>query len=110
MMATAILARYPTAQKCARASVRSLALLAYDGHHLVGETLARALVTDAKVSVGAHQSEPYQMQMKYSCADIELLRDRIKRLDVDIERRLQAHEIGKLLTTIDGLVLGLRRA
>jgi len=36
-------------------------------------------------------------------ADIELLRDRIKRLDVDIERRLQAHEIGKLLTTIDGI-------
>ena len=42
-------------------------------------------------------------EMKYSCADIELLRDRIKRLDVDIERRLQAHEIGKLLTTIDGI-------
>jgi transposase len=102
-IATAILARYPTARACARASIHSLASLAYDGRHLVGETLASALIAAAKLSVGAHQSEPYRMQMKYSCRDIELLRDRLKELDRDIERRLQAHELGRLLTTIDGV-------
>lgn len=103
VIATAILARYPTAWACARASIRRLALLAYDGRHQVGEPVANALVTAAKLSVRAHQSEPYRTQMKYLCADIQLLRDRLRELDQDIERRLQTHEIGKLLTAIDGI-------
>jgi Transposase len=71
LLATAILARYPTARSFARVSVRKLARLIYDGRHRVGETLARALIGGAKVSVGNHHSEPYQRQVKYTCADIE---------------------------------------
>src|SRR6202035_663475 len=37
------------------------------------------------------------------CSDMELLRNRVKRLDQEIERKLQDHEVGKLLTTIDGI-------
>jgi transposase len=103
LLATAILARYPTARSFARVSVRKLARLTYDGRHRVGETLARALIEGAKVSVGNHHSEPYQLQVKYTCADIELLRGRVKQLEQDIERKLQTHEVGKLLTTIDGV-------
>ena len=43
------------------------------------------------------------MRMQYACADIGLLRERLKELESNIERRLQAHEIGRLLTTIDGI-------
>jgi len=32
-----------------------------------------------------------------------LLRNRVKQLDQEIERKLQDHEVGKLLTTIDGI-------
>ncbi len=103
LLATAILARYPTARSFARVSIRKLARLAYDGRHHVGEVLARTLIEGAKVSVGSHHSEPYQLQVKYTCADIELLRGRVKQLEQDIERKLQDHEVGKLLTTIDGI-------
>jgi hypothetical protein len=71
-MATTILARYRTARVFARASIRTLALLAYDGHHQVGEPLVCARVAAARLSPGAHHSEPYRMQMKYACADIAL--------------------------------------
>jgi transposase len=103
VLATAILARYPTARSFANVSVRKLARLAYDGRHQVGEALACALIVTAKISVGSHHTEAYQLQVKNTCADMELLRNRVKQLDQEIERKLQTHEVGKLLTTIDGI-------
>jgi len=103
VLATAILARYPTARSFANVSVRKLARLAYDGRHQVGEVLARALIETAKISVGSHHTEAYQLQVKYTCSDMELLRNRVKQLDQEIERKLQTHEVGRLLTTIDGI-------
>ncbi len=103
VLATAILARYPTARSFANASMRKLARLAYDGRHQVGEALARALIETAKISVGSDHSKAYQLQVKYTRTDMELLRDRVKQLDQDIERKLQEHEVGKLLTTIHGV-------
>ena len=102
-LATAILARYPTARSFARVSIRKLARLAYDGRHHVGEAVARALVESAKISVGTHHSEAYLLQVSYTCSDIELLRGRVKQRERDIERKLQDHGVGKLLTTIDGI-------
>jgi transposase len=93
LLATVILARYPTARSFATVSTRKLARLAYDGRHHVGEALARALIESAKVSVGSQHSQPYQLQVKYTCADIELLRARVKQLEQDIERKLQAHQL-----------------
>jgi transposase len=81
MLATAILACYPTAKSFARVSVRKFARLAYDGRHQVGEVLARALIETAKISVGSHHSEAYELQVKYTCSDMELLRNRVKQLD-----------------------------
>ena len=103
LLATAILARYPTARSFARVSIRKLARLAYDGRHHVGEAVARALVESAKISVGTHHSEAYLLQVSYTCSDIELLRGRVKQRERDIERKLQDHGVGKLLTTIDGI-------
>jgi transposase len=103
VLATAILARYPTARSFASVSVRKLARLAYDGRHQVGEVLARTLKDTAKISVGSHHSEAYELQVKFTCSDIELLRNRVKQLDQEIERKLQSHEVGRLLTTIDGI-------
>jgi transposase len=103
LLATAILAHYPTARSFARVSIRKLGSLAYDGRHRVGVVLARALIETAKVSVGSHHSEAYELQVKYTCSDMDLLRNRVKQLDQEIERKLQDHEVGKLLTTIDGI-------
>jgi len=103
VLATAILSRYPTARSFARLSVRKLAGLAYDGRHQVGVVLARTLKDTAKVSVGSHHSEAFELQVRYTCSDMGLLRNRVKQLDQEIERKLQDHEVGKLLTTIDGI-------
>jgi Transposase IS116/IS110/IS902 family len=53
--------------------------------------------------VGQHHDEPYQLQVRYACQDIVTLRQRARDLERDIERKLDAHEVGKLLTTIQGI-------
>lgn len=44
-------------------SLRKLARLTYDGRHQVGELLARTLKDTAKISVGSHHSEAYELQV-----------------------------------------------
>jgi len=102
-LAATILSRYPTAASFRGASVKKLARIVYDGSHKIGEELARALIEAAAKSVGSHHSEPYRLRIKYLCEDLDVLRRRLKDLARDIERKLHDHEVGKLLTTIDGV-------
>ena len=83
--------------------MKKLARIVYDGSHKIGEELARALIEAAAKSVESHHSEPYRLRIKYLCEDIDLLRRRLKDLARDIESKLDDHEVGKLLTTIDGI-------
>jgi transposase len=101
--ATALLAAYPTAQAFRDAKPDDVANLKTDGRHTVGSELATALCEAAKQSVGRHEGAPYRLQATYACEDIGTLRQRIKKLDVDINASLEAHDVGKLLTTIDGI-------
>jgi hypothetical protein len=41
------------------------------------------------------------LRINYPCEDLNVLRRRLKDLARDIERKLDDHEVGKLLTTID---------
>jgi len=103
-LAATILSRYPTAASFQGVSVKKLArIIYYDGSHKVGEELARTLIEAAEKSVGTHHSEPYRLRIKYLCEDLDVLRRRLKDLARDIERKLDDHEVGKLLTTIDGV-------
>ncbi len=102
-LATAILAEYPTAQAFQGVSVKRLARLCYDGRHQVGPELAEALVAAAARSVGRHHGEAYRIQVRYACEDLTLLRRRLRTLERDIENTLQTHEVGSLLTTIEGI-------
>jgi len=101
-LATAILRAYPTAAAFP-VMPRPLAKLVYDGEHKVGGELARTLVEVAKTSVGRHHGDAYRLQIRYACDDIDLLRKRLKELDAEIARTLRNHEVGSLLTTIDGI-------
>jgi len=101
--ATSLLKRYPTAQAFAKARVGAVANLKYDGRHLIGRELAEQIIERAKISVGAHHSEPYTMQVEFFCEDIESFRDRIKKLERRIDDALEHHEVAQLLTTIDGI-------
>ncbi len=69
----------------------------------VGNTLARDLIEAAKYSVGYHQAQPYEQQVRYACEDIVAMRKRARELEADIERRLDTHPVGKLFTTIPGV-------
>src|SRR6266478_1509862 len=102
-LAATILSRYPTAASFRGVSVKKLARIVYDGSHKVGEELARSLIEAAEKSVGSHHSEPYRLRIKYLCEDLDVLRRRVKDLARDIECKLDGHEVGKLLTTIDGV-------
>ena len=102
-LATAILHDYPTAAAFHGVSQKRLAKLCYDGVHKVGDELATSLVAAAKTSIGRHHGEAYRVQVRYACEDIDLFRRRIKELDGDIEKTLKSHEVGALLTTIDGI-------
>ena len=102
-LATAILHEYPTAAAFTGVSVRRLAGLRYDGRHRVGDDLARPLVDAAARSVGRHHGEAYRIQVRYACEDLDLLRRRLRTLEGDIERMLDRHEVGSLLTTIAGI-------
>ena len=101
-LATAILHAYPTAAAFP-ATPRQLSKLRYDGTHKFGAELAHALVEAAKVSVGRHHGEPYRLQVRYACEDLDVLRRRLRDLERDIEQTLKTHEVGTLLTTIDGI-------
>ena len=101
--ATKILSEYPTAKELAALKPKQLANLRYDGVHAVGVELATKIVEGAKVTVGAHQGAGYALQVRHFCEDLDLWRTRLSQLDGDIERAVEKHEIGKLLTTIDGI-------
>lgn len=103
MLASALLAEYPNAQAFAGAAPKQVAKLVYDGVHKVGNELAQALIASAKVSVGAHHGPAYRIQVRHTCQDLDTLRRRIKELDGDISTLLDHHEVGSLLTTIDGI-------
>jgi transposase len=102
-LATAILGRYPTARALADVSARKLAALLYDGQKRVGTDRARHLIQAAKASVAHHHSELDRLQVRYACENIEPLRGRVNEVDREIRRQLEAHEVGKLLTTIIGV-------
>ncbi len=102
-LATAILHEYPTAQAFQGVSPDQLASLCYDGRHLVGVELATSLIQAASVSVGRHHGEAYRIQVRHFCEDLDTLRRRIKQLDSDIEKKLSHHQVGSLLTTINGI-------
>lgn len=102
-LASSILHDYPTAQAFRGVSAKRLANLRYDGRHKVGPELARDLIEAAQRSVGSHHSEPYRIQVRYVCEDLDTLRRRLRALDRDIDGKLAEHEVGSLLTSIEGI-------
>ena len=102
-LAAAILHEYPTAEAFLGLPWKRLAKLCYDGRHKVGEEIAKGLVEAAKTSVGQHHGPAYRVQIRCACEDLDLLRRRLREIDSDIERTLKDHEVGTLLTTLDGI-------
>jgi transposase len=102
-LAGAIRHDYPTAVAFHGVSVKRWAGLRYDTRHRGGPELARRLIDAAHRSVGQHHGPAYRVQVRYLCEDLDLLRRRLRELDRDIDGKLREHEVGNLLTTIDGI-------
>lgn len=102
-LATAILSRYPSARALSMATIPKLARLCFDGRRRVGYPLARELVEAAKQSVGSLQTAPFELEVRYACLDIDEMRERSRQLEADIQRRIDSNDLGKLLTTIQGV-------
>ena len=102
-LASSILHDYPTAQAFRGVSPKRLAQLRYDGRHKVGPELSGELIDAAQRSVGSHHGEPYRIQVRCVCEDLDTLRRRLRGLDRDIDGKLTEHEVGSLLTSIEGI-------
>jgi len=102
-LAVTILREFPTAAAFSKATRKKVGKLVYDGRRKVGEGRARKLIEAARQSVGAHHGPAYRVQVRHACDAILLLKAQIRELDKDIEGHLKDHEVGKLLTTIDGV-------
>lgn len=102
-LATTILHEYPTAAALVACPVKHLATLRYDQRHKVGLELAKSLIQAAQLSVGRHHGHAYRVQVQYTCEDLDVLRRRLRDIDGDIDTKLGEHEVGSLLTTIDGI-------
>jgi transposase len=103
MLATCLRAEHPTARDFAAADPRRRAKVRYDGRHFVGAELAGQLVEEAKRSVGQHHGPACKLQVRHICQGLDLWRRRRASIDRDIEGLIDAHEVGKLLATIEGL-------
>jgi transposase len=101
--ATSLLLGFPTGAAFRQGSAKTVADIKYDGRHRIGDELAAALCELAGRSVGRHDGPSYRLQTRYACEDIATLRERIKSLDGNIQRSLDKHRVGRLLTTIDGI-------
>jgi len=97
-----ILSRYPTARAFDGVPAGELANLRC-GRYTVGRKLAGEILDAAKRSVGAHHGPAYRLQAEHACEDIETLKRRLSRVEPQIKDALDKHEVGKLLTTIDGI-------
>jgi len=101
--ATLILHEYPTAAAFDDGCITTLAQLSKDHSGRVGESLARKLVEVAKVSVARHHGPSYRGEVRFVCADIDLLRRKLQDLNSDLDAAVRQHAVASLLTTINGL-------
>lgn len=102
-LALVILQTFPTASDVATAKLRRLAKLRHGPRHTVGENLARRLIESARHTVGIHRGAVYQTRIRHACQDLKLWHERLAEVDGMIERLLDGHEVGRLLTSIEGI-------
>lgn len=102
-LASAILFRFPSARAIAATTVRKLAGLCFAGRRRVGVALARELMASARQSVGSQQTPAFELEVRYACQDISAMRERARELEADIRRRIDASDLGRLFTTIQGV-------
>jgi transposase len=101
--ATAILSRYPSASAISRVPVSRLARPCSDRRRRVGYTLARALIAAAKQTVGSLQTAPFELEVRYACQDVTEMPKRARRLETDIQNRIDSDDLRKLFTTLPGV-------
>lgn len=102
-LALTLLYELPTAASYKSVTSTWIARLVYDGRHKIDRELANAIYAAASTSVGQHHGPAFQLEVRYLCEHIRLLKKQLKTLEGDIERKLEDNEVGTLLTTIPGI-------
>ena len=104
-LAWTLLRSFPTARAFTKTGQNKIASLVFDGRRKVGKKRAAELQQAARRTVGAYQSEVWSMQIRMYAEDLALFDRRIRELDERIESNLDDHDIGRLITTIQGVGL-----
>lgn len=101
--ATALLRHYPSAKAFRQADQREIARLRCDGRRCLGTALATSLIAAANTSVAQHHSAAYDVSVRAFCADLDILRQSLRNLDLEIQRSVRGHALASVLTSIEGL-------
>ncbi|MCW2240971.1 transposase [Azospirillum canadense] len=102
-LALTILKACPTAADIASSTPRRLAKLRHGPRHVVGDELARRLIAPAKQTIAAQSGEVYRARIRHACENLALWRARLLGIDAMIEKLLEDHQAGRLLTLIKGI-------
>jgi transposase len=102
-VATATLRQCPTAQDFVTTSPDQIARLGHSRRHVLGSNRAAQLIEAAKLSIARHDTPTHRAHVRYLCNDIDALRQRIRELQSEIDRRVRQHSVAQLLTTIVGI-------
>jgi transposase len=100
LLATSLLATYPSAKALASALPGRSAKLRYDGRHRVGAEFAMQSMEAATCLVARHHGPAYALQARHVCQDLELSRADTER---DIAEKIDRHDVDQLITTVGGI-------
>lgn len=101
-LALTILKAFPTATDVAAVTPRRLAKLRHGPRHLVGDPVARQLIAAAKQTMAVQSGDVYRVRIRHACEDLALWRTRLLAIDAMVETLLDDHQVGRLLTSIEG--------
>src|SRR6266571_744740 len=97
------LRQYPSAEAFRQADEGDIARLRCDGRRRLGRAIASSLIAAANSSVGQHHSAAYDVSVRAFCADIDLLRQSLHDLELEIQKSVRGHTLASVLTSIEGL-------
>lgn len=100
--ATMLLSHYPSAKAFRQAEPHQIASLCA-GRYNIGASIAAALIAAAHTSVAQYHGAAYDDAVRTFCTDLDMLRQRLRNLDVEIRKSVQDHPLASVLLSIEGL-------
>ena len=98
--ATLLLHHFPSAKAFRQTEPHQIVSLCTGS---VSASIAASLIAAARTSVAQYQSAAYDAAVRAFCADLDTLRQRLRNLDLEIQKSVKDHPLAPVLRSIEGL-------